>query len=50
MYHEVGIETPLTQTSRQLFERVAEEHGEQDLAAIAALWRAPATAPPTGRR
>jgi len=50
MYQEVGIETPLTETTRQLFERAAEEHGEQDLAAIAALWRVPATAPPTGRR
>jgi 3-hydroxyisobutyrate dehydrogenase-like beta-hydroxyacid dehydrogenase len=50
LYHEVGIETPLTETARQLFERAAKEHAEDDLAAIAALWRAPATAPPTGRR
>jgi len=41
VYREVGIETPLTQTARQLFERAAQEHREEDLAAIADLWRAP---------
>jgi 3-hydroxyisobutyrate dehydrogenase-like beta-hydroxyacid dehydrogenase len=50
LYGEVGIETPLTETARQLFERAAQEHADHDLAAIADLWRAPATAPPTGRR
>ena len=50
LYREVGIETPLTQTTRQLFERAAQEHNEQDLAAIAALWRTPATVPPTSHR
>jgi 3-hydroxyisobutyrate dehydrogenase-like beta-hydroxyacid dehydrogenase len=50
LYREVGIDTPLTQTTKELFERAAQEHAEQDLAAIAALWRAPASAPPTGRR
>jgi 3-hydroxyisobutyrate dehydrogenase-like beta-hydroxyacid dehydrogenase len=50
LYHEVGIETPLTETTRQLFERAAKDHAAEDLAAIAALWRAPATAPPTRRR
>jgi 3-hydroxyisobutyrate dehydrogenase-like beta-hydroxyacid dehydrogenase len=49
LYREVGIETPLTQTTRQLFERAAQEHAEQDLAAIAELWRTPASAPPAGR-
>src|SRR6266571_8787005 len=43
VYREVGIETPLTQTARQLFERAAQEHREEDLAAIADLWRAPVT-------
>ena len=50
LYDEVGIETPLTQTTRQLFERAAQAHAEQDLAAIADLWRTPATVPPTSRR
>lgn len=50
LYQEVGIQTPLTETTRQLFERAAQEHADQDLAAIADLWRAPASAPPTGRR
>jgi 3-hydroxyisobutyrate dehydrogenase-like beta-hydroxyacid dehydrogenase len=50
LYHEVGIETPLTETARQLFERAAQQHAEQDLAAIADLWRAAASAPPGSRR
>jgi 3-hydroxyisobutyrate dehydrogenase len=45
LYHEVGIETPLTETARQLFERAAREHAEQDLAAIAELWRTSTTVP-----
>ena len=50
LYQEVGIETPLTQTTTKLFERAAQEHADHDLAAIADLWRAATTAPPTGRR
>jgi len=50
LYREVGIDTPLTHTTRQLFERAAQEHNEQDLAAIAALWRTPATVRPTSDR
>jgi len=49
LYREVGIDTPLTQTTKELFERAAQEHAEQDLAAIADLWRAPASTPSTGR-
>lgn len=41
LYREVGIDTPLTETTRELFQRAATEHGEQDLAAIAELWREP---------
>ena len=44
LYGEVGIDTPLTQTTRELVERAATEHGEQDIAAIAELWREPAAA------
>jgi 3-hydroxyisobutyrate dehydrogenase-like beta-hydroxyacid dehydrogenase len=36
LYRDVGIETPLTETTAQLFQRAAVEHAEQDLAAIAA--------------
>src|ERR1700726_4458240 len=50
LYQEVGIETPLTQTTTTLFERAAQEHAAHPLAAIAHLWRAATTAPPTGRR
>jgi 3-hydroxyisobutyrate dehydrogenase len=50
LYREVGIETPLTETTRELFQRAAQEHADQDLAAIADLWRATAEAPPPGRR
>ncbi|HEV2012542.1 MAG TPA: NAD(P)-dependent oxidoreductase [Candidatus Dormibacteraeota bacterium] len=39
LYRDVGIETPLTETTAQLFQRAAQEHAEQDLAAIADLWR-----------
>jgi 3-hydroxyisobutyrate dehydrogenase-like beta-hydroxyacid dehydrogenase len=49
LYHDIGIDTPLTQSARDLFQRAAREHSEQDLAAIAELWRAPIGAPPTGR-
>jgi len=44
LYGEVGIDTPLTYTTRELVERAATEHGEQDIAAIAELWREPAAA------
>jgi 3-hydroxyisobutyrate dehydrogenase-like beta-hydroxyacid dehydrogenase len=50
LYREVGIDTPLTEAARQVFERAAQEHADQDLAAIAELWREPTTAPPSGRR
>lgn len=51
LYSEVGIDTPLTETARQLFARAAQEHADQDLAAIADLWRADARVPPgSGRR
>jgi 3-hydroxyisobutyrate dehydrogenase-like beta-hydroxyacid dehydrogenase len=50
LYREIGIQTPLTETTEQLFERAAQEHAEQDLAAIAELWRTPASAPPSGQR
>jgi 3-hydroxyisobutyrate dehydrogenase-like beta-hydroxyacid dehydrogenase len=50
LYREVGIDTPLTQTTRELFERAAQEHADQDLAAIAALWREGAPTPSTARR
>src|SRR2546422_1812334 len=46
VYQEVGIDTPLSQTTRELFERAARDHGEEDLAAIAELWRQPAAAAP----
>ena len=49
VYGEVGIDTPLTQTTRELFERAAREHGEEDLAAIAELWRQPVAAAPADR-
>jgi 3-hydroxyisobutyrate dehydrogenase-like beta-hydroxyacid dehydrogenase len=39
LYRGVGIETPLTETAEGLFQRAAAEHAEQDLAAIADLWR-----------
>jgi len=32
-----------------LFERAARDHGEEDLAAIAELWRQPAAAAPADR-
>jgi 3-hydroxyisobutyrate dehydrogenase-like beta-hydroxyacid dehydrogenase len=44
LYREVGIETPLTETTRELFERAAREHSEQDIAAIGELWHEPAAA------
>jgi 3-hydroxyisobutyrate dehydrogenase len=50
LYHEVGIETPLTERTRDLFQRAATEHGEQDIAAIAELWRAPTATPTTAQR
>jgi 3-hydroxyisobutyrate dehydrogenase-like beta-hydroxyacid dehydrogenase len=50
LYREIGIDTPVTQTARDLFQRITPEHNEQDIAAIAALWRAPVGAPPSGRR
>jgi len=50
LYEKIGIETPLSQTARELFDRAAGEHGEQDLAAIAELWREPSAAKPAGQR
>jgi 3-hydroxyisobutyrate dehydrogenase-like beta-hydroxyacid dehydrogenase len=44
LYHQAGIDTPLTETTRGLFQRAATEHREQDIAAIAELWREPASA------
>src|SRR3989442_7245506 len=49
VYQEVGIDTPLSQTTRELFERAARDHGEEDLAAIAELWRQPVAAAPPDR-
>ena len=49
VYGEVGIDSLLTQTTRELFERAAREHGEEDLAAIAELWRQPVAAAPADR-
>jgi len=46
VYQEVGIDTPLSQATRELYERAARAHGEEDLAAIAELWRQPAAAAP----
>jgi len=50
LYREIGIETPLTETTTELFQRAAQEHAKDDLAAIADLWRVPAPVPSTGRR
>ncbi len=50
LYRDIGIDTPLTQTAKELFQRAAQDHSEQDLAAIADLWRGPIGAPPAGRR
>src|ERR1700736_2793157 len=41
LYGEVGIDTPLTEATRQLFEKALGEYGERDIAAIADLWREP---------
>lgn len=49
VYQEVGIDAPLSQTTRELFERAARDHGEEDLAAIAELWRQPVAAAPADR-
>src|SRR2546430_2982523 len=49
VYQEVGIDTPLSQTTRELFVRAARDHGEEDLAAIAELWRQPTAAAPADR-
>ena len=49
VYQEVGIDTPLSQATRELFERAARDHGEEDLAAIAELGRQPAAAAPADR-
>src|SRR5947208_2898529 len=49
VYQDVGIDTPLSQTTRELFERAARDHGEEDLAAIAELWRQPVAAAPADR-
>ena len=49
VYQDVGIDTPLSQTTRELFERAARDHGEEDLAAIAELGRQPAAAAPADR-
>jgi 3-hydroxyisobutyrate dehydrogenase-like beta-hydroxyacid dehydrogenase len=50
LYRGIGIETPLTEITRELFMRAAQAHAEDDLAAIADLWRAPTSVPPAGRR
>ena len=50
LYGQVATNTPLTETTRELFERAAGEHGEQDIAAIAELWREPSAVQKTGRR
>jgi len=50
LYQEIGIDTPLTATTRELFQRAFGEHGEQDIAAIAALWREPSAARATEQR
>jgi len=50
LYRDIGMDTPLTQTAKELFQRAAQDHSEQDLAAIAALWRGPIGAAPAGRR
>src|SRR5438128_3649661 len=50
LYRDVGIDRPATQTAKELFQRAAQDHSEQDLAAIADLWRGPLGAPPAGRR
>ncbi len=50
LYRDIGIDTPLTQTVRDLFQRAAQEHIDQDLAAIAELWRVPMSVPPPARR
>lgn len=42
VYREVGAETPLTVSTRDLFAKAREKHGELDLAAISELWRQPA--------
>jgi 3-hydroxyisobutyrate dehydrogenase-like beta-hydroxyacid dehydrogenase len=44
LYGEVGIDTPLTDATRQLFEKALGEYGERDIAAIADLWREPSAA------
>jgi 3-hydroxyisobutyrate dehydrogenase-like beta-hydroxyacid dehydrogenase len=44
LYGEVGIDTPLTEATRQLFEKALGEYGERDIAAIADLWREPSAA------
>src|SRR5438876_8857580 len=49
VYQDVGIDAPLSQTTRELFERAARDHGEEDLAAIAELWRQPVAAAPADR-
>src|SRR5438270_6644012 len=50
LYAQAGADAPLTETTRELFERVAGDHGEQDIAAIAELWREPSAAQKTARR
>jgi 3-hydroxyisobutyrate dehydrogenase-like beta-hydroxyacid dehydrogenase len=50
LYHDLGIDAPVTQTARELFQRITPEHNEQDIAAITALWRAPVGAPPSSWR
>lgn len=50
LYGEVGIDTPLTDATRQLFEKALGEYGERDIAAIADLWREPSAAQKTIRR
>lgn len=42
IYQQAGVDTPLTRSARELYARAVPEHGEQDLAAISALWREPA--------
>ena len=50
LYGEVGIDTPLTEATRQLFEKALGEYGERDIAAIADLWREPSGSAVTRKR
>src|SRR2546429_4567942 len=49
VYQEVGIDTPLSQTTPELYERAAHPHGESELVALAELVPQPAAAGPADR-